>query len=478
MSLFDQELMSRLNTVISASIGIHCAPERFGDLEKALVLAARDLNYSDAQQFALKLFQSSLADEEIQALVRHLTVAETYFFREAKAFAELEAVLPDLIEEKRVAGKRLRILSAGCCTGEEAYSLVMLLTRLIADLDDWQIDIIGSDINQDYLAKARLGIYSSWAFRGVMSEPLDQLKARFFSEVESGNFAIEPRLKDMVRFVYLNLADDYLIYEKQLGTEPFDLVLCRNVLIYFDKPLIKPVLQRLSRLLRPGGWLLLAATEVPSAAEKVFADYLRPRLHNDVYLFQREATKSASSDLNVVPSLQNELDYGRKLLQQGEYAASERILTKGLEQINQYGNEKRKRDSKLQKQFLELLVRTLSNLGRFDDASGQADILVRLDNRYDYLYLYAVVLSESGRTSDAKELLKQAIAQKSDFIAASFMLASLALHEGDKHTANGYLQKVRADLAKLAPQSLVECTDGTSVQELLNIVEQLVNGAQ
>lgn len=478
MSLFDQELMSRLNTVISASIGIHYAPERFGDLEEAIVLAAQDLNYSDAQQFALKLFQSALADEELQALVRHLTVAETYFFREPKAFAELEAVLQGSIEAKRVAGKRMRILSAGCCTGEEVYSLAMLLTKLIVDVDDWQIDIIGSDINKEYLAKAKLGVYSSWAFRGVMSEPSDQLKSRFFSDVENGNFAIEPKLKDMVRFVYLNLADDYLIYEKQLGTEPFDLILCRNVLIYFDKLSIKPVLQRLSRLLRPGGWLLLAATEVPSAGEKEFADYLRPRLHNDVYLFQRETTKSASTDLNVVPSLQNELDYGRKLLLQGEYAASEKILTKGLEQIRLYGREKRKRDSNLQKQFLELLVRTLSNLGRFDDASGQADILVKLDNRYDYLYLYAVVLSESGHTSDAKELLKQAIGQKSDFIAASFMLASIALHEGDKVTAVGYLQTVRADLAQLEPHSLVECTDGTSVQELLNIVEQLVNGAQ
>lgn len=478
MSQFDQELISKLNAAISASIGIHFGPDRLSDLEKAIELAAQDLNFSDARQFALKIFQDSLSTEEVQAIVRHLTTAETYFFREPKAFDELEAVLPSLIAERRAEGKKLRILSAGCCTGEEAYSLAMLLTRLIGDIDDWQINIVGSDINQDYLAKARHGVYSSWAFRGIMSEPSDRFKARFFIEVDNGNFEISLKLKKMVQFVYLNLADDFQVYEQQLGNQPFDLVLCRNVLIYFDKTMIKAVLQRLSRFIVPGGWLLLAATEVPSAGEKEIAQNLRPRLNNEVYLFQREAPKCIAPEINVVPSLKNELEYGRKLHRQGDYAASERVLSKGLLKLNQLGQERRKLDSKLQKEFLELLVRSLSNLGRFDDAVSQASSLVKIDDRYDYLYLYAVVLSESGRSSEASVFLKRALAAKSDFAAASFMLASIALQQGDTLAAGRYLLMVREVLAKLPPESLIECTDGTSVKELLNIVEQLVSGAK
>lgn len=478
MSLFDQELIGRLNAVISASIGIHYGPDRLADLEKAIELAAQDLNYSDARQFALKIFQSSLSAEEVQAIARHLTTAETYFFREPKAFEELEAVLPALIEQRRAQGKKLRILSAGCCTGEEAYSLAMLLTRLVSDIDDWQINIVGSDINQDYLAKARLGVYTAWSFRGVLSEPSDRFKGRFFKELEAGNFEIVDKLKMMVQFVYLNLADDFLVYEQQLGSQPFDLVLCRNVLIYFDKSMIKPVLQRLSRMLAPGGWLLLAATEVPSAGEKEIAQNLRARLHNEVYLFQKELPVSISADTKVVPTLKDELEYGRKLLKQGDYAASERVLSKGLQQLNLLGQERRKFDNELQKQFLELLVRSLSNLGRFDAAVSHASSLVKIDNRYDYLYLYAVVLSESGRSSEARALLKQALDVKSDFAAASFMLASIALQHGDNLTADRYLVMVREVLAKMPPESLVECTDGTSVRELLNIVEQLASGAQ
>ena len=477
MSLFDQELINRLNAVISASIGIHYAPDRLADLEKAIELAAQDLNFSDAQQLALKLFQGTPNAEEVQAIARHLTIAETYFFREPRAFDELEAVLPSLIEMRRGQGKKLRVLSAGCCTGEEAYSLAMLLTGLIPDIEDWQINIIGGDINQDYLAKAKLGVYTPWAFRGVMSEPADRLKARFFRALENGNFEIVDRLKKMVQFVYLNLADDFQAYERQLGNQPFDLILCRNVLIYFDKTMIKPALQRLSRLLTPGGWLLLAATEVPSAGEKEIAQNLKARLHNDVYLFQREGAKSTAA-IYVVPSLKNELEYGRKLLKQGEYAASEKVLSSGLQQLNRLGQERRKLDISLQKQFLELLVRSLSNLGRFEDAAAQAALLVQIDDRYDYLYLCAVVLSESGRSDEARLMLKKALAAKPDFAAASFMLASIALHQGDNLTARQYLQMVSEVLQKLPPESLVECTDGTSVKELLNIVEQLRSGAK
>jgi hypothetical protein len=150
------------------------------------------------------------------------------------------------------------------------------------------------------------------------------------------------------------------------------LILCRNVLIYFDKTMIKPALQRLSRLLIPGGWLLLAATEVPSAGEREIAQNLKARLHNEVYLFQRKLPKTIATEVNVVPSLKNELEYGRKLLKQGDYAASERVLAKGLHQLRQLGQERRKLDSDLQKQFLELLVRSLSNLGRFEDAASHA----------------------------------------------------------------------------------------------------------
>ena len=476
MSLFDQELISRLNAVISATIGIHYGPERLVDLEKAIVLAAQDLGYGDASLFALKLFQNSISNAELQAMARHLTVAETYFFREPKAFDELEIVLLPLIDKRRKTDKKLRLLSAGCCTGEEAYSLAMLLTRLIGDIESWQIEIIGCDINQDYLAKARLGVYGSWAFRGLMSES-NLLQSRHFCEVENGNFEIAEQLKKMVHFVYLNLADDTHEYLLQLGYQPFDLVLCRNVLIYFAKDMIKPVLQRLSRLLTEGGWLLLSATEVPSAGEKEIAENLRARLFNDVYLFQRQTT-SSSSVLNLVPSLQNELEYGRKLLQQGDYAGSERVLRRGLDQINAQKQERRRLDGVLQKQFLDLLVRTLSNMGRFEDASQQAALLVKLDDKYDYLYLYAVVLSESGRSTEAITLLKKATARKPDFTAASFMLASIFLHQGDNLTAHQYLNRVLDDLAKLPPESLIECSDGTSVKELRNIVEQLVSGAQ
>src|SRR5262249_27442315 len=134
-------------------------PERHGDLKRALTSAATELGLDTAEACATRLFSATLTEDQFHAVTSHLAVGETYFHREPRAFQALaEKVLPELIRQRRPNGQQLRIWSAACCTGEEAYSLAILLEELLPDRADWRIMLLGTDLNPRFLEKARTGI--------------------------------------------------------------------------------------------------------------------------------------------------------------------------------------------------------------------------------------------------------------------------------------------------------------------------------
>ncbi|HEY0857674.1 MAG TPA: CheR family methyltransferase [Albitalea sp.] len=192
----------------------------------------------------------------VQALARQLSVGETYFFREPAAFDLLEhELLPALVAERRRSTRRLRLWSAGCCTGEEAYSLAIVLRRLIPDIADWDVAIVGTDIHPGFLAAARAGVYGDWSFRGVPAA----LRETCFRPCGAARHAVLPELRRLTRFRFGNLAQD------EVPGAGFDLVLCRHVLMYFDARKAQQAIGRLQAALGDGGWLLLGATESTAA---------------------------------------------------------------------------------------------------------------------------------------------------------------------------------------------------------------------
>src|SRR5712692_5314204 len=131
-------LLSHLTDFVAAQMGLNFPRERWRDLERGIVSAAGDFGFADAGSCAQWLLSSPLTRGQIEILASHLTVGETYFFRERKSFAVLEDhILPELIRSRRGNEQRLRVWSAGCCTGEEPYSVAILLNRMIPDLKDW-----------------------------------------------------------------------------------------------------------------------------------------------------------------------------------------------------------------------------------------------------------------------------------------------------------------------------------------------------
>ncbi|HEY9825130.1 MAG TPA: CheR family methyltransferase [Stenomitos sp.] len=202
--------------------------------------------------------------EEWRTLARYITTGESYFYRDRGQMTLLsETVLPGLIRAKRAAASSrnhskpsLRIWSAGCSTGEEAYTMSILLEKLLPDRKDWSISILGTDLNPDAIRKAQQGIYRQWSFRQT---PLDY-QTRFFTKT-TGGWQIHEHLRRDMTFRYGNLLQD--VFPNSLGhLHEIDLILCRNVFIYFDSHSIACVLDKFYKTLAPGGFLLCGHAEL------------------------------------------------------------------------------------------------------------------------------------------------------------------------------------------------------------------------
>jgi chemotaxis protein methyltransferase CheR len=184
-------------------------------------------------------------------IVEAMVTGETYFFRDHHPFETLrKTVLPDLIT-RRAAERRLHIWCAACATGQEPYSVAMLLREHFPDLTGWKVALLASDLSQQVLARARAGRYHQIEVnRGLPA----RLLIKYFDQ-HGTDWQIKPDIAGMVEFRDINLARDWPSLPRM------DLVLMRNVMIYFDVETKKAILSRLARVLRPDGYLLLGGAE-------------------------------------------------------------------------------------------------------------------------------------------------------------------------------------------------------------------------
>jgi chemotaxis protein methyltransferase CheR len=217
--------------------------------------------------YAIRLADPGTAPEEWRALESAITINETFFFRFAEQFDVLRrCVLPKLIEERRIR-RQLRVWSVGCSTGAEAHSVAILVRDLLGDaVADWKIGITGTDIDDAAIAAAREARYTSWAMRTLG----DAERERLFDH-EGDRWRLKARYRGLARFEHANmmaLLDD----DAPLQFSDFDIILCRNVLIYFRSDVAKQLVGALVRRLAPTGLLFIGHAE----PNPEFADVARP----------------------------------------------------------------------------------------------------------------------------------------------------------------------------------------------------------
>lgn len=205
----------------------------------------------------------------LDLLVAEVTVGETHFFRIGPQIAALQrTVLPDLIA-RRSAGHRLGIWSAGCSTGEEAFTLAILLHETLPAREDWDVTLLATDISRRALDTARQAIYGAWSFR----ETPQAVRERYFAAIDKRWCLAEP-VRRMVHFAQLNLAADAFPSPGPHGPD-LDLILCRNVTIYFSTEAAQRLYRRFAAALAPGGWLVLGPSDpVPDQLRALAPVYL------------------------------------------------------------------------------------------------------------------------------------------------------------------------------------------------------------
>ncbi len=218
-------------------------------VESRLLPVARRTGAANLGELVVKLKQgeAALTTEVVEAMLTN----ESLFFRDRIPFEHFRNVIMPALLEARSAVKRIRIWSAASSSGQEPYSLAIALKEMAAQLAGWRVDIIATDLSTEVLEKARAGIYSQFEVqRGL---PI-QLLVRYFSQVGE-MWQIAPEIRAMVQYRAFNLLHDFT----KLG--PFDLVFCRNVLIYFDQATKIDMLERIAAITEPDGYLVLGAAE-------------------------------------------------------------------------------------------------------------------------------------------------------------------------------------------------------------------------
>lgn len=212
---------------------------------------------SDSTQYLTLLDDKISGLAEWTKLEAEITIGETFFFRYAEQFTALrDTILPEIIERKQ-GERRLRIWSAGCATGAEPYSLAILVSELLGpQLEHWRATIVGTDINESFLEVARQARFGKWALRSMQQQERD----RYFLPGKGEQWQLRPEFRSLVRFERHNLLS-LLDGTSPLEFSDFDLILCRNVLIYFHPDTVAQVVQALRDCLSDKGWMLLGHAE-------------------------------------------------------------------------------------------------------------------------------------------------------------------------------------------------------------------------
>ena len=248
--LSDEEF-AELRTLLARLAGLVFDESRRDSVAFCIAERLRVTGAPDVASY-LPLLQSQA---ERQELLNEVTIQETHFFRNPPQIRALRKyVVPELLRHAESNGRRLRVWSAGCSTGEEPYTIAMLLRELLPTTGGWDVKVIATDVSARALEAARVGRYGERAVQMATPEDL----ARFFQDGPRGTHEVRPEVKELVEFRHHNLVTEPVPFGID---ERVDLVLCRNVTIYFSRDTTRALMKRLHTCLRDGGYLFLGHSE-------------------------------------------------------------------------------------------------------------------------------------------------------------------------------------------------------------------------
>jgi chemotaxis protein methyltransferase CheR len=498
--------LSQFSKFLTESVGLYFPKERLHDLRRKIHLIAQDFGFKDVETGLQWLMSSSLTRNQIEILASHLTVGETYFFRENNTFEILEKhILLEIINSRQENNKQLRIWSAGCCTGEEPYSIAILLYKMIPDLQNWNITILATDINPQFIKKAEEGVYSKWSFRDTPN----WVKEKYFKKLKEDKFEILANIKNIVKFSYLNLAEDN--YPSLFNnTNAMDIIFCRNVLMYFSPERVKNVVHRFYLSLVNNGWLIVSPTEISSILypqftsvrfsdvilyRKSFEQFYPEKDFDKVFLppstfetqfnltSQTQQEVLQGNEEEILEKIQNEFfnqdlakqtqniqltEYEKALVlyKQGRYNETIEKLIE-IFTVNQQGfNDK----------LISLLLQAFANTGKLTEAKNWCEKALAFDKLNPYFYyLLANIQQEEGQAEQAEASLKCALYIDQNFVLAHFALGNLSRSNGKIKESDKYFKNAISLLDRYQQEEVLPYSEGITVKRLTEIIQVIIS---
>jgi len=496
----DGDLLEQFADLIAREAGLYARSQDRNTLERKIAARMKARGIRDPLDYYRLLQRTALSDGSLtenragewQLLLESLVVTESYFFRDRGQFDLLRnQIFPELISQKlqgqtgqlfSTKPPSLRIWSAGCSTGEEPYSLAILLTELIRDLHRWDIFIVGTDINQAALDKAERGIYSPWSFRSVDRA----IQEQYFTPKGDG-WELSPQIRKMVNFRPLNLVRDSF---PNLEICNMDLILCRNVFIYFQKPTIARILRRFYSSLRSGGSLITAHAEVYGQNLDRFQARVFPQ--STVYtrcegnlapsLPDKKVEKN-DRDLRVPlpvvsippppvrkpiaprpPTDIASLERARSRFRDGAYLEAIDMALQILARRPHYF------------EACVLVARSYANLGEYNQATYYCTQALDIDPlSVSCYYLLARIAETKGNLDRAKALFKRIIYLEPNECLAYLELGGIYDREGDRHRARKMQTTARQLLRKLPPETIIDPQQQLIAKDLLQQVDRVLS---
>ena len=462
-SCLPEALLAQAGEFISGCMGLYFPKARRKDLERGLRSVTPEFGFEDPEACIRWLISSTLSKSQVEVLAGHLTVGETYFFRDKRTFAFLEEKgLPELIELRRTTGKYLRIWSAGCCTGEEPYSLAILLHKILGDAKDWNITILATDINPVFLKKASAGIYGKWSFRDTP----EWVRERYFTKTDKNQFELLPKIRKRVSFAYHNLAEN--AYPSPLtNTNVLDLILCRNVLMYLTPDHQTQVIGKLRQCLVQGGWLITGPSESNDALSSEFGSvnfqgapfYRKGLMIGDGRLAIEKQPTFSPTERRFTND------------QQPDVSSSQSAINNHQSSIQETPSPPDFHSSIDNQQSSIHLARSAANQGSLSEALGHCEKAIAAD-RFNpgHYYLRASILQEQGRLYEAVTDLRKALYLDQDFIPALILLGNLIRQQGNRRGSSRHFRNALRLLDRRPPEEVITGAEGLTAGRLLEMI--------
>jgi chemotaxis protein methyltransferase CheR len=456
--LMSDEQYAAVATLLREAAGLSFDNSRSESIAYSVGERMRATQCGDVSSYLHRL--TAADDDERQALLDEVTIPETHFFRNPPQIRALRKhVLPELLRQASTT-KRLRIWSAGCSTGEEPYTIAMLIRELLPASAGWDVRIIATDISTRALAAAREARYGERAF--VMTDPVDQHRF-FYLDADSGHFVVRDELRELVEFRHHNLVTE----APPFGRGELDLVLCRNVTIYFDRATTKNLMTRRHGCLRDGGYLFLGHAET---LWQVCDEFSLVSL-GDAFVYRR-----GTADDNrraVLPDRRTE-DEPRPTRADRRRGPLDRrgepVLRPALQRsapVDEPAVLPVEPDPML-------AVRTAVASGDYDEAADlAAEVTTASPLRSEAHYLHGLALTNLGRHAEALVVLRKAVYLDPLDGFAHFLLAGALERSGEPVAAGRSYRAAATTLGTRPLDSVAPELGGRSVAELAVLCQQL-----